>query len=172
MVDNEYNCFIRDNLDEETKNYISNYTDVISECINLEDFSKFYEYSDLNLEFRNYLEKINEKQMFNILYKESQHLKTFRNRVDIRKDLYTKWKQINDTINSQLVNESSPLLPNKSFKKENNKFFFSKNFHVLDAENVVVTNYNQKNRNIHLMVAFCFFSLAKISHYFNDNSNN
>ena len=88
MVDNEYKCFIRDNLDEETKNYISNYTDVISECINLEDFSKFYQYSDLNLEFRNYLEKINENQMFNILYKESQDLKTFRNRVDIRKDLY------------------------------------------------------------------------------------
>ena len=92
MVDNEYKCFIRDNLDEETKNYILNYTDVISECINLEDFSKFYQYSDLNLEFRNYLEKINEKQMFNILYKESKDLKTFRNRVDIRKDLYTKWK--------------------------------------------------------------------------------
>ena len=172
MVDNEYNCFIRDNLDEETKNYISNYTDVISECINLEDFSKFYEYSDLNLEFRNYLEKINENQMFNILYKESQDLKTFRNRVDIRKDLYTKWKQINDTVNSELINESSPLLAKKPLNKEKNNFFFSKNFHVLDAENVAVSNYNSKNRKIHLMVAFCFFSLAKISNYFNDNSNN
>jgi hypothetical protein len=168
MVDNEYKCFIRDNLDEKTKNYISNYTDVISECINLEDFSKFYKYSNLNIEFRNYLEKINEKEMFNILYNESQDLKTFRNRVDIRKDLYIKWKKINDTINSESVDESSPLLANKSFKKEKNNFFFSKNFHVLDAENVVVTNYNQKNRNIHLVVAICFFSLAKISHYFNN----
>ena len=168
MVDDKYNCFIRDNLDEKTKNYISDYTNVLSESINLDDIGKFYKYSDLNLEFRSYLKINNENEMFNILYEESNNLKNFRNRVDIRKELYSKWKKINDTINCPLVNESSPLLGNKSLEKENTNFFFSKNFHVFNAENAVVSNYNEKNRNIHLMVTILFFSLAKISHYFNN----